>query len=216
MVFARSPEAHRNRRNEPPAPALSRRFVFQGRTSRGRPVENRNRGARDDPRSPAVDGIRSRPPGHQDVAPGPAQGPDGGWRPAAARRRRHPRRAVGAQLSTPGVAQRRRDQDPEATEHRRDARHRPARPGFRRRRLGGRAERRSGRGARHPARPGAHRRRGAARSARLRPPAGAAPGGELRIRAPGAALDRARRDQRRTSPAPYGATEVFRPKMPMW
>src|SRR6266545_3099102 len=128
-------------------------------------------------------------------APGPAEGPHGGWRPHAPGRRRHPRAPGGGRPRVPagGVPRRDRGEAAQAAERGRDAGRREPRPRVCRRRLGRRARCRTDRAARYRARSGADRGGSARPPPPPRPPGGRGVG----IRATGPRLDRPPRSPRR-------------------
>src|SRR5256886_141201 len=129
--------------------------------------------------------------------PRPAQGPHGASGADAPRRRRHPNSPRRPRLSARRLPAGHRSQDPQATEHRGDARPRQPGPGLRRRGLGGGARGGRGRATRHRPRPGASGCGGAQAAARGGTPARASPGGSFGIRAAGEALVGAARTARR-------------------
>src|SRR5438093_9755959 len=131
------------------------------------------------------------------TTPRPAERPHGARGADPPQRRRHPDSSGRQGLSPRRVPAGHRSQDPQATEHRGDARPRQPGLGPRRRGLGGGARGGRGRAARHRARPGAGGCGGAQDAARGGTPARASPGGSVGIRAAGRALDRAARACRR-------------------
>src|SRR6266702_3341246 len=168
---------------DPPGPAS----CFSGRSSSGASVRPTIRSDND---VPTIWFLHT-------PAPRPAQRPHGARGADAPRRRRHPNSPRRPRLSARRVPAGHRSQDPQATEHRGDAR--PGQPGLglRRRGLGGGARGGRGRAARHRARPRAGGCGGAQDAARGGTPARASPGGSVGIRAAGGALDRAARALRR-------------------